>query len=272
MGNHLDKPVLQKTTETSATNGLRFGASGMQGWRTGMEDAHSVVGSLGGALADHSWVGVYDGHGGERTAQIAAREMLCYVRRTPEFARYVAAYVAAAADDEESKDAESAAAAMAQLLGAAMRKGFLEFDKELQPKLLAAAAVDADNGGDVTSPGQQEQEGATADESGSTAVVVMITPSHMITANAGDSRAVYLRGTSSQSGYVEGSQAEEARGQVVALSMDHKPENEAERQRIEAAVRTFSCMWPVPARRLFVCRAFVRLCLRIPCPSRSIVL
>ena len=36
MGNHLDKPVLQKTTETSAANGLRFGASGMQGWRTGM--------------------------------------------------------------------------------------------------------------------------------------------------------------------------------------------------------------------------------------------
>ena len=53
---------------------------------------------------------------------------------------------------------------------------------------------------------------------GSTAVAVMITPTHMICANAGDSRAAYLTG-----------------GKAVALSEDHKPTNPAERDRIEAA-------------------------------------
>ena len=52
---------------------------------------------------------------------------------------------------------------------------------------------------------------------GTTAVAVFITPTHLICANAGDSRSVYCK------------------GEVVALSEDHKPDNPDERARIERA-------------------------------------
>jgi serine/threonine protein phosphatase PrpC len=56
----------------------------------------------------------------------------------------------------------------------------------------------------------------TIAESGCTATVVMITPTFIICANAGDSRAVMSQGRA-----------------VIELSRDHKPENPEEKQRIE---------------------------------------
>ena len=56
------------------------------------------------------------------------------------------------------------------------------------------------------------------DDSGSTAVCVLVTPTHVTCASVGDSRAVLCRG-----------------GRAIALSEDHKPENEAEKARIVAA-------------------------------------
>ena len=56
------------------------------------------------------------------------------------------------------------------------------------------------------------------DESGSTAVVVFVTPTHVTCASVGDSRAVLCRG-----------------GKCVSLSFDHKPNNELEKLRITAA-------------------------------------
>lgn len=53
---------------------------------------------------------------------------------------------------------------------------------------------------------------------GCTACVVLITPTKIYTANAGDSRAVLCR-----------------KGHALPLSSDHKPENEIERKRIQAA-------------------------------------
>jgi protein phosphatase 1B len=61
------------------------------------------------------------------------------------------------------------------------------------------------------------------DHSGSTGISVMVTPTHFITANCGDSRAILVR-----------------RSGVVALSWDHKPYNEGEQKRIEAAGGTVS--------------------------------
>ena len=56
------------------------------------------------------------------------------------------------------------------------------------------------------------------DRSGSTAIAALVTPTHIIVANCGDSRCILLRG-----------------GEVVEMSDDHKPYNDEEQRRIEAA-------------------------------------
>ncbi|KAJ9551156.1 hypothetical protein OSB04_015201 [Centaurea solstitialis] len=70
----------------------------------------------------------------------------------------------------------------------------------------------------------------TFDENvGSTAVVVLVTHTHLITANCGDSRAVLSRG-----------------GEAIPLSVDHKPDVSEERSRIESLgglVLDYPCPW-----------------------------
>jgi len=56
------------------------------------------------------------------------------------------------------------------------------------------------------------------DQSGSTAVMTLLSPTHVVCSNTGDSRAVLSRG-----------------GQAVALSHDHKPDNAVEKDRVQAA-------------------------------------
>lgn len=107
----------------------------------------------------------------------------------------------AAANNESSP---SGLAPSPELLGEAMRLGFLSLDLALPSLLL--------------------DRGTTA--SGSTAIAVMITPSHLVCANVGDSRAVLGRRGGEGSGRSE---------QVVELSHDHKPTLPAERARIEGA-------------------------------------
>lgn len=67
-------------------------------------------------------------------------------------------------------------------------------------------------------PGQSLISGTAAFNVGCTAVCVAITQTHVVCANAGDSRAVLSRA-----------------GRAVALSKDHKPNDRIERRRIEAA-------------------------------------
>ena len=56
------------------------------------------------------------------------------------------------------------------------------------------------------------------DQSGSTAVMTLLSPTHVVCSNTGDSRAVLSRG-----------------GEAVALSDDHKPDNAIEKERVMAA-------------------------------------
>ena len=199
MGNHLDKPVLQKSTVRAGGavggggrgGGLAFAASGMQGFRKEMEDAHTVLASLADdGLPDHSFVAVYDGHAGKQTSALAAEKLLGYIRKQPEFEQYRSAAAVGGGCSGGGQE---------KRLGAAMTAGFLEFDSDLQDMLRAA-------------------QGTT--DSGSTAVAVFITPTHMVCANVGDSRAAYRT----------------AGGRTtVPLSEDHKCSLPAEARRIVAA-------------------------------------
>jgi hypothetical protein len=79
----------------------------------------------------------------------------------------------------------------------AIVRGFLELDEELR---------------------QQPEVQRGDDHSGSTAITSLVTPTHILVGNCGDSRAILVRG-----------------GEVVEMSFDHKPYNEGEQRRIEAA-------------------------------------
>ncbi len=80
----LDKPDTSKATKETVTEYLRFGSSAMQGWRVEMEDKHTIVADLKelqGLLAGHSFVAVYDGHGGNFSSTYAEDRMLGLVNK-----------------------------------------------------------------------------------------------------------------------------------------------------------------------------------------------
>lgn len=180
MGGMLDKPVTEKETDRGTGRlgdgtVITYGASGMQGYRPEMEDQHTCEVAIPG-LEGHSFFAVYDGHGGDLAAKVAAKEVLPAIQNQQAFKQYC---------QGGCKDPD--------LLGKAMEAGFIQCDNEMRPNL---------------PPG---------DTSGTTAVSAFITPTHIICANAGDSRGIYCKGA------------------VVALSEDHKPDNADERARIEKA-------------------------------------
>eukprot|EP00968_Pinguiococcus_pyrenoidosus_P015553 scaffold1437_cov268-Pinguiococcus_pyrenoidosus.AAC.3 len=235
MGHLLDKPETEKKggelKEVVEGNGnvLVMAATSMQGWRVEMEDAHTIKVSRGqlflacnqnsgvsgrkglrslrlfcacGSALDspmvslvrpqdnfdeqlpgHHFVGVFDGHGGDYTSAWIAGQLLDYIRAEPSYALYKSSLTSSKPNFEELK--------------IALKKGFLKADE----KLRAA-----------------QNEEIPGDQSGSTGVVCIITPTHIVCANAGDSRAVM------------GVKVDE-RG-FHDLSHDHKPENELEIARI----------------------------------------
>lgn len=81
-------------------------------------------------------------------------------------------------------------------IGEAMREAFMSLDKDLQ-----------------------ELCSAKGDRSGATAIVAIITDTHIIVANAGDARGILMQGDNT----------------VKPMSFDHKPTNPEETARIEAA-------------------------------------
>mmetsp|Transcript_36279 Transcript_36279/g.26914 ORF Transcript_36279/g.26914 Transcript_36279/m.26914 type:complete len:339 (+) Transcript_36279:53-1069(+) len=180
MGNTLDNPITDKESDfyESPSTGLKAGATGMQGWRLEMEDAHVAVDIP--EAPGHVFLAVFDGHAGAGAAKYAAREIIPHLKATEEWARYCSG---------DHKDPH--------LLGEAMATAFVQVDQYMRT----------------------HQEGTNGqDSSGCTSVTAIITPTHIICANAGDSRCVM--GTA---------------GATKELSFDHKPYNQSEKDRIERA-------------------------------------
>eukprot|EP00611_Tribonema_gayanum_P018313 TRINITY_DN31407_c0_g1_i1.p1 TRINITY_DN31407_c0_g1~~TRINITY_DN31407_c0_g1_i1.p1 ORF type:complete len:270 (-),score=82.06 TRINITY_DN31407_c0_g1_i1:45-854(-) len=158
MGTFLDKPVTDKDTEEDTSeDGLRFGASAMQGWRVEMEDSHTIITAMPG-LPNHSFVAVYDGHGGSMCATYAGKEMMRFLRATLDYELYVA---------------QPAGGRNVELLCKALHTAYLDIDEALQKVPEAQSA---------------------SERSGCTALSAVITPNHIVVAHAGDSRAIICSG------------------------------------------------------------------------------
>jgi len=153
----------------------------MQGWRLEMEDAH--IAQEIPSKPDHVFVAVFDGHGGAGAAKYAEEKMIPIVEATDEWN----AYLAGGATDMK-------------LLGDALKRAFVRIDEAMKVQQDSTMGKDG------------------ADTSGCTSVTAMITPTHIICANAGDSRCCMGQA-----------------GTFYPMSEDHKPYDALERERIEAA-------------------------------------
>jgi len=156
MGGMLDKPKTEKTNEKGEGNGIRYGVTSMQGWRSNMEDSHTALAKLEGNLKEWSFFGVFDGHAGPGVSEHCSEYLLNSIMQEEQF---------------KSLSVEPTTENVATIKEA-IRNGFLRLDDVMRtmPKVVS---------GD--------------DKSGTTAVCSLISPKHIYVANCGDSRAVLHR-------------------------------------------------------------------------------
>ncbi|GMR56483.1 hypothetical protein PMAYCL1PPCAC_26678 [Pristionchus mayeri] len=187
MGAFLDKPKTNKDNASGFGQGLKYAMASMQGWRVDMEDAHVAELSMGDTLPFSHWsfFAVFDGHAGSVAAEFAASVVMETLKESEQLQR-AAALAASKAGHlcEES----------CRLLDEGLKAGFLALDDKIRDRLDNVLGKD---------------------RSGTTAVCSIVTPSHIVLANLGDSRAVLSRRDIDSFG-----------------TEDHKPSNEKERQRI----------------------------------------
>ena len=201
-------PITTKLTERGIVKcgGMdSYAFSGMQGWRLRMEDSHVACTEIpvGSQILEkgHAIFGVFDGHGGDFTSDYAAKNFIKTFSAGPSLKKY-----------SKLKTIDQYDVPGVSLLKTALTEAFCELDDEIrrkQTQLNGRKGIES-----RTIPSSRVRQ----ERSGSTIVVVMITPSHIICANAGDSRAVLQRG-----------------GRALPLSFDHKPSNLPELERITAA-------------------------------------
>ena len=181
MGAFLEKPKTEKTTSSGESKGLRYGVSAMQGWRMEMEDAHICNTDIKTAkltLDGWAFFGVFDGHAGSKVAHFCAENLLNCIIEHFESEK-----------EENNVPLEKTKEGIVE--------GFLATDKKLK---------------------EEPQWSSGEDRSGTTAITVMVTPSHIIWGNCGDSRGLLCRS-----------------GKLHYATEDHKPYNASEKDRIEKA-------------------------------------
>ncbi|KAI1762624.1 PP2C-domain-containing protein [Hypoxylon sp. FL1150] len=94
MGQTLSEPVVEKASAKGEDDRLLYGVSAMQGWRISMEDAHCTILDLLTPQADNekkvhpsrlSFFGVFDGHGGDKVAQFAGKNIFDILKKQDTF-------------------------------------------------------------------------------------------------------------------------------------------------------------------------------------------
>ena len=243
MGSLLSAPNLDKDTAGASTAFVAYGCAAHQGWRTTMEDAHALIAALDSGSPDgdgadgdsaapapppRAFFAVYDGHGGPDVAHYCARHLHRTLCATAEYARgdfahaLELAYVATDAQLAAPAGQRELAAIYEELSGDATTTG----DASSSTQNPAATWTWGNNSGSSSNrsnssgPMGERKKRGSAEEQGCTAVAVLLdfAGGQLYCANAGDSRAVAVRG-----------------GVCAALSSDHKPGAAEELARIERA-------------------------------------
>jgi len=201
MGSFLDKPKTDKTNASGSGNALNFGVASMQGWRIEMEDAHCSLASVPiPGFEAWSFFAVFDGHAGSKVSQYCSEHILEHILKIENsfLPEVLASKTQNGADEPQRMNGNvNPSSAYQAKIKSAMKKGFLDLDDTIR-KLPEFTNGD--------------------DKSGSTAVACLISPNNIYLINCGDSRAIVARDN-----------------KVFMNTLDHKPTNPEERERIQRA-------------------------------------
>lgn len=173
--------------ENVEVNGMNIGHASMQGYRVSMEDEHII--ETFESLPDHTLVAIMDGHAGKLAAEFTSVLLRQKIEECDDWHKYCQF-------SEEKRKSQT------DLLSRVLVQAYVAVDEDLR----------------------MMDESGLMDESGCTCVSAIITPTHVVCANVGDSRAV-----------VGLSPALFPDSQCKALTEDHKPQDPEERKRIEKA-------------------------------------
>ncbi|XP_044983688.1 probable protein phosphatase 2C 21 [Hordeum vulgare subsp. vulgare] len=192
----MDGDATAKCSAGEENDRIKYAASSMRGFRYEMEDALTAVLDLDGCSST-SFFGVYDGHGGADVALYCSRQFHIELIKEPDYRKnlHTALEHVYFRIDEKLKRSDEWKREPAHSPGNSTLK-----------KLLKAALCAVK---DRYVPPQHE---------GTTACVALIRGNQIFVANVGDSRCVLSRN-----------------GQANDLSIDHKPDLQHERERIERA-------------------------------------
>eukprot|EP00578_Thalassiosira_sp_NH16_P001969 CAMPEP_0181130392 /NCGR_PEP_ID=MMETSP1071-20121207/29838_1 /TAXON_ID=35127 /ORGANISM="Thalassiosira sp., Strain NH16" /LENGTH=602 /DNA_ID=CAMNT_0023216457 /DNA_START=179 /DNA_END=1987 /DNA_ORIENTATION=- len=234
--------------ECGSDSMIRYAVSEMQGWRSHMEDKHALNPTLAAnrqqkrLLEDHHLFAVFDGHGGDFASHYCGEHLVETLTSRPEWKEYLKLIGDGSRRISRATSKQRSVSGL-RLLKSALHETFLELDEKLMAaqrsrrlaQLSQLESLVYSMGGtvehDVFHKGTADHEKiinfdrqlptgmptiVPMERSGSTGVVVLVTPHHIICANAGDSRAILSK-----------------RNEVLPLSFDHKPTNDVELTRVE---------------------------------------
>ena len=195
-------------------------------------------------LEDHHLFAVFDGHGGDFASHFCGTHLVDTLTSQKDWIAYLKLCESTSSNSNNNKYNKRQSVQGLQLLKSALTSTFLSLDVQLmhaQRKIRISQLSQIENfvnsnGGntslhDVFHEGTSDHDrilnfdrqlpqsmpaGVQLERSGSTGVVVLLTPHHIICANAGDSRAILS-----------------TKNEVLPLSFDHKPSNDVEVTRVE---------------------------------------
>lgn len=258
MGAYLSSPITTKEVFEGEGGNIRYGGAGMQGnqrsvtasivacvasplnaaaatagWRRTMEDAHLCELSVNND-PDCSMFGVFDGHGGAEVAKFCQKYMASEIAKLQEFSEgnVEQSLVRVFHKMDEMLRDNKYAAELEQLKtreddeeeGAGDEQGgngtmdALDLLKRVFQLKRFMGDGSSSGSGEGSKPMEDPDSEENMVQAGCTAVVAMRKGNELYVANAGDSRGVLCRD-----------------GKALALSEDHKPAQQTERDRIVAA-------------------------------------
>ena len=210
--------ILGSSPRSSELHVARFrrGVAERKGRRPTMEDAHVACDALQPPRGhEHLWqrcslYAVYDGHAGADASAFCRlhlhRHLLNHLAQARDGVRHAGADMAGGGPSADGELAEGESESGAQPQAAASSASQRISLDELASALRAAFAT------------TDEQLLASSASAGTTAVVAVVSDTHVLVANCGDSRAYVWRN-----------------GRALRMSVDHKPDRADETARIKAA-------------------------------------